>query len=103
MKVTAIILIKGISSITTESKGSDHDKRAEKENEKTRQKNKRIFFWMWIVMILVVSFSIARFAMVNINDMLAVGRDDSVVQIQIPKNATGEQVGELLAEKRYYL
>ncbi len=36
-------------------------------------------------MILVVSFSIARFAMVNINDMLAVGRDDSVVQIQIPK------------------
>ena len=49
-------------------------------------------------MILVVSFSIARFAMVNINDMLAVGRDDSVVQIQIPKNATGEQVGELLAK-----
>ena len=36
--------------------------------------------------------------MVNINDMLAVGRDDPVVQIQIPKNATGEQVGELLAK-----
>ncbi len=53
-------------------------------------------------MILVVSFSIARFAMVNINDMLAVDRDDSVVQIQIPKNATGQQVGELL-EKRYYI
>lgn len=71
----------------------------QKKNMKKRdRKNKRIFFWMWIVMILVVSFSIARFAMVNINDMLAVGRDDSVVQIQIPKNATGEQVGKLLAE-----
>ena len=73
-------------------------KEQKKKMKKRDRKNKRIFFWMWIVMILVVSFSIARFAMVNINDMLAVGRDDSVVQIQIPKNATGEQVGELLAK-----
>ena len=60
-------------------------KEQKKKMKKRDRKNKRIFFWMWIVMILVVSFSIARFAMVNINDMLAVGRDDSVVQIQIPK------------------
>ena len=73
-------------------------KEQKKKLKKRDQKNKRIFFWMWIVMIAVVSFSIARFAMVNINDMLAVGRDDSVVQIQIPKNATGEEVGNILAE-----
>lgn len=62
------------------------------------RKNKRIFFWMWMAMILIVSFSIAQFAMVNINDMLASGRDDTKVQIQIPKNATGEQVGEILKQ-----
>ena len=73
-------------------------KEQKKKLKKRDKKNKRIFFWMWIVMIAVVSFSIARFAMVNINDMLAVGRDDSVVQIQIPKNATGEEVGNILAE-----
>ena len=60
-------------------------KEQKKKMKKRDRKNKRIFFWMWIVMILVVSFSIARFAMVNINDMLAVGRDDSVVQIQYQK------------------
>ena len=73
-------------------------KEQKKKLKKRDKKNKRIFFWMWIVMIAVVSFSIARFAMVNINDMLAVGRDDSVVQIQIPKNATGEEVGNILVE-----
>ncbi len=73
-------------------------KEQKRKMKRRDKKNKRVFFWMWIAMIVAVGFGIARFAMVNINDMLAVGRDDSVVQIQIPRNATGEQVAAILQE-----
>ena len=53
---------------------------------------------MWLAMIVVLSYSLARFAMVNINDMLAVNREADTVQIQIPRNATGDQVGQILKD-----
>ena len=62
------------------------------------KQNRRLFFWMWLAMIVVLSYSLARFAMVNINDMLAVNREADTVQIQIPRNATGDQVGQILKD-----
>lgn len=67
-----------------------------KQTKARGRKNKTVFFLMWMAMIVAISFSVARFAMVNINDMLAVNRGTDTVQVQIPKNATGKQVAQIL-------
>ncbi len=89
--------------ILTESKEKQNQhlplpKGQKKQMKKRARRNKRVFFWTWVAMILLVSFSIAQFFRINFNDMVAVGRESGKVQVQIPRNATGAQVGQILYE-----
>lgn len=73
-------------------------KEQKKQMRKRTRRNKRVFFWTWMAMILIVGFSIAQLVKINFYDMVAVGRESGKVQIQIPRNATGAQVGQILYE-----
>jgi len=74
--------------------------RAEKahrwRNKEKGRKNKHFFRIVWLIMVLAVSALLSQFAITGINDMLAVGREKVTITVEIPKNATSEQVAEIL-------
>lgn len=76
-------------------------RKAKREARKIRRKkagkNRIIFRTVWLVMIILVSIMIGQFVMVGIDDMLAVGREeDKSVSVTIPKNATLDQISDIL-------
>ncbi len=81
-----------------------HEFRAAKKLDKKRRrrkakKNRVIFRTVWLAMVVFVSIMIGEYIMVGVNDMLAVGReDDMVVEINIPENATLDEVTDILAD-----
>ncbi len=81
-----------------------HEMRAAKRLDKKRRrlkakKNRVIFRTVWLTMVLFVSIMIGQYVMVGVNDMLAVGREDeSAVEINIPENATLDEVTDILSE-----
>lgn len=65
-------------------------------NKEKGRKNKNFFRLIWIIMVLLVSLLIAQYLVTGMNDMLAVGRSNTKVTVDIPKNATSQQVAQLL-------
>ena len=74
--------------------------KAEKRELKAKNKrNRRIFRLMWIASVLLVGAMTAVFIINGMNDLLAINRTSSdTVKIQIPKNPTLDQVGDILKE-----
>jgi len=59
-------------------------------------KNRRFFRFVWFVMVLFVSLLLARYLVMGVNDMLAVGRGSLDVTVDIPQKATPGQVAQVL-------
>ncbi|MBQ1507241.1 MAG: endolytic transglycosylase MltG, partial [Ruminococcus sp.] len=74
--------------------------KAEKRELKAKNKrNRRIFRLMWIASVLLVGAMTAVFIINGMNDLLAINRTSSdTVKIQIPKDPTLDQVGDILKE-----
>lgn len=68
----------------------------ELRNREKSRGNKRFFRLMWFSMVIMVSVLLAKYALSGINDMLAVGRQSVSATVEIPENATTEQVAVLL-------
>ncbi len=70
------------------------DRRRRKAKER---KNRVIFRVVWLTMVIFVSIMIGQFLMIGVNDVLAVGREDNKsVSITIPKNATLDEISDIL-------
>lgn len=74
--------------------------RAEKKELKAKnKKNRRIFRLMWIASVLLVGAMTAVFIITGMNDLLAINRTSAdTVKIQIPKDPTLDQIGDILKE-----
>lgn len=66
-----------------------------RDREKGR-KNRRFFRFIWLSMVLLVSLLLAKYAVSGVNDMMGVGRQNVTVTVEIPKNATVDQVAQVL-------
>lgn len=68
-----------------------------KRRRRKAKKNRVIFRTIWITMIVFVSVMLGEYIMVGVNDMFAVGREDEKsVSVTIPKNATLDQITDIL-------
>lgn len=65
-------------------------------NKEKGRKNKGFFRFIWIIMVLFASILFSQFLITGINDMLAIGKEKVSVTVEIPKNASGGQVAEVL-------
>lgn len=65
-------------------------------NKEKGRKNRRFFRVVWLVMVLTVSALLGQSLINGVNDMLAVGREKVSLTVEIPKNATGDQVARIL-------
>lgn len=65
-------------------------------NEEKARKNKSFFRLMWLCFVLMMSLLAAKYLVVGVNDLFAVGRQPVNVTVEIPKNATSEQVTTIL-------
>lgn len=87
-----------------EKQADTHEMRAAKRLDKRRRrskarKNRLIFRAIWLTMIIFTSVMIGQYVMVGVNDMLGVGREDEkTVSITVPKNATLDQITDILTE-----
>lgn len=68
----------------------------ELRNKEKGRKNKRFFRLMWLSMVIMVSALLAKYAVSGLDDMLAVGRQNVSVTVEIPKDASSSQVAQLL-------
>ncbi|MBQ7505470.1 MAG: endolytic transglycosylase MltG [Ruminococcus sp.] len=75
-------------------------KAAKKQQKYIDRQNRRTFRFIWWMSVAVVGAMIALFALVGINDMLAVSRSaDKTVSISIPENPTLQDVSAELEKK----
>ncbi len=65
-------------------------------NREKGRKNKRFFRLVWFSMVLFVSLLLARYLVTGIHDMLAIGRTEISVTVEIPQKATESQVAQVL-------
>jgi UPF0755 protein len=70
----------------------------ELRNEEKARKNRTFFRLMWFCFVLMASLLAAKYLVSGINDMLAVGRQSVNVTVELPKNATSDQVTQILAK-----
>lgn len=92
------------SSPDTEKKTVAVDKKklrlAKKTDKKRRRKkakkNRIIFRTVWITMIVFASILIGEFLMVGVHDVLGVGREEGVATITVPKNASIDEITDIL-------
>ncbi len=90
----------------TEKKSAVVDKkklRQAKKTDKKRRRNKAkknriIFRTVWITMIIFASIMLGELLMVGVNDVLGVGREEGTATITVPKNATIDQITDILYE-----
>lgn len=74
-----------------------------------KRNNKSFFRIVWCVLLGLVSALMARYILVGINDMLAVGRDSVAVQIEIPEEASVWEIADifqkngLICEKEFFV
>ena len=89
-----------------EQKLNSHEMRVAKRKDKRRRrfkarKNRLIFRAIWLTMVIFTSIMIGQYIMVGVNDMLGVGREDEKsVSITVPKNATLDQITDILSENK---
>jgi len=72
------------------------EKAHEIRNKEKGRKNKAFFRFIWIIMVLFASILFSQFMITGINDMLAIGKEKVTVTVEIPKNATTEQIADIL-------
>ncbi|WP_312694052.1 endolytic transglycosylase MltG [Caproiciproducens sp.] len=72
------------------------EKAHEIRNKEKGRKNKAFFRFIWIIMVLFASILFSQFMITGINDMLAIGKEKVTVTVEIPKNATTEQISDIL-------
>lgn len=69
------------------------------DNRKFQKNSNKYFFRVaWFVMLCLISALLARYILTGINDMLAVGKDSSPVQVEIPQDASLDDVANILKE-----
>lgn len=88
-------LAQGISPAAAKRIKAVHEIRSKEKG----RKNKRLFRFVWLIMVLLVSLLLGRFFVTGMNDMLAVGRAETSVTVNIPKNANIGQVAQALNNK----
>ena len=82
-----------------QKKRRKEEKKAEKIRKKQKSReNSCLFKMVWIVMIVLVSIMLARVILVGVNDMLAIGREDTTVTIEIPKDSNLKEVTNILKD-----
>lgn len=81
-------------------KADKRQKKEAKRREKSKaKKNKRVFTIIWLVMVIMAGVVLSKFLLTGINDMLAISRpEDNQVTIKIPKDATFDDVIDILYE-----
>lgn len=97
-------VISGYSETGAENSGAAQDREAfrrarkahERRNKEKRKGNRHFFRFMWFLMVSLVSLTLARYLIVGTDDMLAKDRQSVSITVEIPKNATSEQVGKIL-------
>jgi len=72
------------------------EKAHKRRNKEKGRKNKAFFRFIWFVMVLFVAAMLAQYLITGINDMLAVGKENVSVTVEIPKNATTKQIAGIL-------
>lgn len=65
-------------------------------NREKRRGNRFFYRMVWLIMILISAGLLSLFSITGINDMLAVGREEVNVTVEVPKNATTAQVADIL-------
>lgn len=65
-------------------------------NHEKRRGNRFFYRMVWLIMVLILAGLLSLFSITGINDMLAVGREEVNVTVEIPKNATSAQVADIL-------
>lgn len=83
---------------TTAKTLTKEEKKAIKSRRKAKaRKTGCLFKMVWLVMVVLVGILFGQFLMVGVNDMLAINRKDSAtVTVEIPKNATLDDISEIL-------
>lgn len=71
-------------------------KSSKKENINKTQKNGMFFKITWFVLMALISILLARYILVGINDMLAVGKPAGTVMVEIPENASVGTIADIL-------
>lgn len=64
------------------------------------KKNGCFFKTVWLVLLCLISALLARYAIVGINDMLAVGRSEETVQIEVPERSSLDTIARILKENK---
>lgn len=98
--------IQSYSSAPTEEKYSLVDrkeihkaKKADKHRLKMKsKKNRMLFRIVWVVMAVMIAVVIGEYFSVGISDMLAVNRKESTVVIDIPQNASFDDIVDILVK-----
>ncbi|MDD6488752.1 MAG: endolytic transglycosylase MltG [Clostridia bacterium] len=107
MPAQNVSILSSYSEIPKESTYTSADKSAlkaakkadKKRRKRKAKKNRTIFRTIWVVMVLFTSVMLGEYIMVGVNDLLAVGREESnTVEVTIPKDATLSQITDILYE-----
>lgn len=83
-------------------------KSVKKENTYRYQKNGLFFRISWIVFLVLISVLLSRYILVGINDMLAVGKPASVAMVEIPDDASLDEIADslkkngIISEKEFF-
>ncbi len=64
------------------------------------KKSKYFFKISWILFLCVISALLARYALVGISDMLAIGKPSDSVMIEIPENSSLDAIAEILKQNK---
>lgn len=67
---------------------------------KGSRKNQYFFKITWITFLCIISALLARYALIGISDMLAVGKPADTVMIEIPENSSLDSIAEILKQNK---
>lgn len=73
------------------------EKAHKRRNKEKGRRNKAFFRFIWFVMVLFLSVLFAQLVISGVNDMLAVGKENVSVTVEIPKNASTKQIAGILS------
>lgn len=77
----------------------EKNKKSNKDFERVvlkSKKNKYFFRAIWFVLIAFVSTLLVSYALVSMNDMLGIGKSDNTISVEIPNNASLDNVAGIL-------
>ncbi|MEG1427521.1 MAG: endolytic transglycosylase MltG, partial [Oscillospiraceae bacterium] len=94
---------KTMEGSSTNAYYADNEQKKNKKEHKKRDKikgikNRRVFRVVWWAMVILVSLTFASYLITGSNDFLAVGHQEGVAQITIPKDVTVDQLTDILSK-----